>query len=133
MDKIIKLLTGIIFLSLVIIVLTLKPAGKIPEVFVITGNYQAYYELQADRLALDTGQEINVTLNLTTSAETFNSAVAILKWNPDHLQYKDGSAAYLLPKGQFISSPLSENEWISISFSPEIRLISVSKLPFASA
>ncbi len=67
-----------------------KPV-KLPETFVTTleESYYGFFELEADKTKLATSEEINITIKLTTSGKSFNTALATIKWNTDDLEYKN--------------------------------------------
>jgi len=80
-------------------VFVLKPK-KLPELFPVTGAYQAYFEIEtADPTSnLSQDDKVVVDVYITTSGEPFDAAVAMVEWDGTEFEYEIDSALGRLTK-----------------------------------
>jgi len=66
--------------------------GKMPELFPVSGAYQAYFKLKTDKPSFSPGETAVVDIYLTTTGEEFDAAVAMVEWNGMDFEYEPDSA-----------------------------------------
>lgn len=79
---------------------------KMPEIFQVTGAYQAYFEIETDNLTPLQGEDVNINIYLTTSGEEFSAGVVVVEWDASKFVYKNAAGAL---SAQFLSSFLGDN------------------------
>lgn len=75
--------------------LKLKP--RLPQQLVIgqQDEYKAYFEIEASKTSLSQNEKVDIFVNLATTGEEFDAAVAVLEWDANDFEFVSAEPADL--------------------------------------